>query len=237
MVADGTLYFISDRTGWWNLYRYHAGTVEPLYEMEAEFGRPQWIFGMSTYRFLSANQIICAYTQNGIWHLASLDTTNRSLNPIETPYTSIANVQAIPGGVLFNASSPIESASIVRFDFAARQFDVVFRSGEIEIDTGYFSTPQAIEFPTEGGLSAHAFFFPPQNRDYTAPADEQPPLLVISHGGPTSATSTALDLEVQYWTSRGIAVLDVNYGGSSGYSRAYRQRSTVSGALLMLTIV
>ncbi len=221
---DGTLYFASDRTDWWNLYRYQAGTVEPLCEMEAEFGRPQWIFGMSTYRFVSANQIICTYTQDGIWHLASLDTDTGRLNQIETPYTSIANLQAIPGGVLFNASSSTESASIVHFDLTTRQFEVVCRSSEIEIDSGYFSTPQAIEFPTEDNLTAHAFFYPPRNRDYTPPADDLPPLLVISHGGPTSATSTALDLEIQYWTSRGIAVLDVNYGGSSGYGRAYRQR-------------
>ncbi len=221
---DGILYFASDRTGWWNLYRYQAGTVEPLCEMEAEFGRPQWIFGMSTYTFVSANQIICTYTQDGIWHLASLDTETGRLNQIETPYTSIANLQAIPGGVLFNANSSTESASIIHFDLTTRQFEVVCRASEIEIDSGYFSTPQAIEFPTEGGVSAHAFFYPPQNRDYTAPADDLPPLLVISHGGPTSATSTALDLEIQYWTSRGISVLDVNYGGSSGYGRAYRER-------------
>ena len=221
---DGTLYFVSDRTDWWNLYRYQDGTVQPIYEMEAEFGRPQWIFGMSTYRFVSANQIICTYTQDGIWHLASLDTITRSLDQIETPYTSISNLQAIPGGVLFNASSSTESASIVRLDLATKQFEVICRSSEIKIDAEYFSHPQAIEFPTEGRLSAHAFFYPPQNRDYTAPADDLPPLLVISHGGPTSATSTALDLEIQYWTSRGIAVLDVNYGGSSGYGRAYRQR-------------
>lgn len=221
---DGMLYFASDRTDWWNLYRYQAGTVEPVCEMEAEFGRPQWIFGMSTYKFVSANQIVCTYTQDGIWHLASLDPETGRLNQIETPYTSIANLQAIPGGVLFNASSSTESASIVHFDLTTRQFEVVCRSSEIEIDSGYFSTPQAIEFPTEGGVTAHAFFYPPQNRDYTAPADDLPPLLVISHGGPTSATSTALDLEIQYWTSRGIAVLDVNYGGSSGYGRAYRQR-------------
>lgn len=221
---DGTLYFASDRTDWWNLYRYQAGTVEPLCEMEAEFGRPQWIFGMSTYRFVSANQIICTYTQDGIWHLASLDTDTGRLNQIETPYTSIANLQVIPGGVLFNASSSTESASIIHFDLTTRQFEVVCRSSEIEIDSGYFSTPQAIEFPTEDNLTAHAFFYPPRNRDYTPPADDLPPLLVISHGGPTSATSTALDLEIQYWTSRGIAVLDVNYGGSSGYGRAYRQR-------------
>ena len=221
---DGTLYFVSDRTGWWNLYRYQVATVEPVCEMEAEFGRPQWIFGMSTYKFVSANQIVCTYTQDGFWHLASLDTEIGRLNRIETPYTSIANLQAIPGGVLFNASSSTEPASIVRLDFATRQFEVVCRSSEINIDAGYFSTPQAVEFPTEGGVSAHAFFYSPQNRDYTAPADDLPPLLVISHGGPTSATSTAIDLEIQYWTSRGIAVLDVNYGGSSGYGRAYRQR-------------
>ena len=155
---DGTLYFVSDRTDWWNLYRYQDGTVEPLCEMEAEFGRPQWIFGMSTYRFVSANQIICTYTQDGIWHLASLDTDTGRLNQIETPYTSIANLQAIPGGVLFNASSSTESASIVHFDLATRQFEVVCRSSEIEIDSGYFSTPQAIEFPTEDNLTAHAFF-------------------------------------------------------------------------------
>ena len=221
---DGTLYFASDRTDWWNLYRYQAETVEPLCEMEAEFGRPQWIFGMSTYKFVSANQIVCTYTQDGIWHLASLDTDTGRLNQIETPYTSIANLQAISGGVLFNASSSTESASIIQFDLTTRQFEVVCRSSEIEIDSGYFSIPQAIEFPTEDNLTAHAFFYPPRNRDYTPPADDLPPLLVISHGGPTSATSTALDLEIQYWTSRGIAVLDVNYGGSSGYGRAYRQR-------------
>ena len=221
---DGTLYFVSDRTGWWNLYRYQEGSVEPLYEMEAEFGRPQWIFGMSTYRFISANQIICTYTQDGIWHLASLDAATRKLDRIETSYTSIANLQAIPGGVLFNAGSSTESASIVLFEFATRQFEVVCRASNTDIDTGYFSNPQVIEFPTEEGLSAHAFFYPPQNRDYIASADDLPPLVVISHGGPTSATSTALNLEIQYWTSRGVAILDVNYGGSSGYGRTYRQR-------------
>ena len=221
---DGTLYFVSDRTNWWNLYRYQTGTVEPVCEMEAEFGRPQWIFGMSTYQFVSPNQIVCTYTQDGVWHLASLDTITQRLYRIETPYTSISNLQASPGGALFNASSSMESSSIVHLNLATKQFEVVCRSSEIEINAGYFSTPQAIEFPTEAGLSAHAFFYSPQNCDYTAPVDDLPPLVVISHGGPTSATSTAIDLEIQYWTSRGIAVLDVNYGGSSGYGRAYRQR-------------
>ncbi len=221
---DGILYFVSDRTGWWNLYRYQSGIVEPLCGMEAEFGRPQWIFGMSTYAFVSANQIICTYTQDGVWLLASLDTLTRRLERIESPYTSIANLQSTPADVLFNASSATEPTSIVRFDLTTRRFEVVCRASEIEIGPGYLSIPQAVEFPTEGGVTAHAFFYPPQNRDYSAPADDLPPLLVISHGGPTSATSTALDLEIQYWTSRGISVLDVNYGGSSGYGRAYRER-------------
>ncbi|HIC94777.1 MAG TPA: S9 family peptidase, partial [Anaerolineae bacterium] len=221
---DGILHFVSDRTGWWNLYRWRDGRVEPLTEMEAEFGRPQWVFGMSTYAFESAGRIICAYTRQGTWHLASLDTATRRLEPIETPYTEIAYVRAAPGRAVFLAGSPTEPASIVQLDLATGRIEVLRRSSETAIDPGYLSSPQAIEFPTEGGLTAYAFFYPPRNRDYVAPPDERPPLLVMSHGGPTSAASTTLNLEIQYWTSRGIAVLDVNYGGSTGYGRAYRER-------------
>ena len=221
---DGVLHFVSDRTGWWNLYRWRDGRAEPLTEMEAEFGRPQWVFGMSTYAFASADHIICAYTQRGIWHLASLDTATRALKPIEIPYTEIAYVRAAPGRAVFLAGSPIEPASVVQLDLATGRIEVLRRSTEAAIDPGYLSSPQAIEFPTEGGLTAYAFFYPPQNRDYVAPPGERPPLLVMSHGGPTSAASTTLNLGIQYWTSRGIAVLDVNYGGSTGYGRAYRER-------------
>jgi dipeptidyl aminopeptidase/acylaminoacyl peptidase len=221
---DGVLHFVSDRTGWWNLYRWRGGHVESLVEMEAEFGLPQWVFGMSTYAFESAGRIICAYTQQGTWHLASLDTTTGELEPIETPYTQIEELRAAPGRVVFLAGSPTEPASIVQLDLATRQFEVLRRSSEIAMDAGYLSIPQEIEFPTEHKLTAHAFFYAPQNRDYVAPSGEQPPLLVIIHGGPTGATSSTLNLGIQYWTSRGIAVLDVNYGGSTGYGRPYRQR-------------
>ncbi|MBN1812827.1 MAG: S9 family peptidase [Anaerolineae bacterium] len=221
---DGTLYFISDRTGWWNLYCLRDGQVEPLIEMEAEFGLPQWVFGMRTYAFESARRIICAYTQEGTWQLASLDTETRKLENIETPYTSISEVHAAPGRVIFHGGSPSEPTSIVQLDLATGQIEVLRRSSTVEIDPGYLSPPQTVEFPTENGLTAHAFFYPPQNRDYTAPAGELPPLLVFSHGGPTGTTSSTFRLAVQYWTSRGFAVLDVNYGGSTGYGRAYRQR-------------
>jgi len=233
---DGTLYFVSDRTGWWGLYRWRdgrkvlppasggPGEVEPLVVMKAEFGRPQWVFGISTYAFTSAGRIVCAYTRQGTWHLASLDTMTCALEPIETPYSEIGGLRAGPGWVVFGAGSPTESTSIVRLDLATEHLKVLHRSSEVAIDLGYLSIPQAIEFPTEHGLTAHAFFYPPRNQDYVAPPGERPPLLVMSHGGPTSATSSTLNLETQYWTSRGIAVLDVNYGGSTGYGRAYRQR-------------
>ncbi|MBW4682878.1 MAG: DUF829 domain-containing protein [Microcoleus vaginatus WJT46-NPBG5] len=222
---DGILYFVSDRTGWWNLYRWNAGEVEPLWEMAAEFGRPLWVFGMCTYTFASAERIICTYTQEGVWHLASLDTKAKQLEKIETPYTEISSLLVdAKGRGLILAGSPSESTCVVQLNLATGERDVLRRSSEMSIDSGYLSTPQTIEFPTENGLTAYAFFYPPQNRDYTAPAGEKPPLLVKSHGGPTAAASSRLNLGIQYWTSRGFAFLDVNYGGSTGYGREYRQR-------------
>jgi dipeptidyl aminopeptidase/acylaminoacyl peptidase len=231
---DGVLYFVSDRTGWWNLYRWlppqpprtpgGLGEIEPLCEMEAEFGLPQWVFGMSTYAVESAQRIICTYTQEGIWYLASLDTQTKQLEIIETPYTDISSVHAASGRAVFIAGSATEPTAIVQIDLATRQVEVLRRSSELEIDTGYLSMPQARAFPTENGLTAYAFFYPPKNKDYTAPAGEKPPLIVKSHGGPTASTSSAFNLKIQYWTSRGFAFVDVNYGGSTGYGREYRQR-------------
>jgi dipeptidyl aminopeptidase/acylaminoacyl peptidase len=223
-APDGTLYFTSDRTGWWNLYRRKGGRVEALCEMEAEFGVPQWSFGISTYGFESAGGIICTYTKDGRSYLASLDTSTRQIRTIDTPYTSIALLQATPDGVVLIAGSPSEAAAIVQRNLATGEMDVLRRSTEVAIDPGYLSVPRAIEFPTENGLTAHAFFYAAMNRDFVATEGERPPLLVISHGGPTGASSSEFNLMIQYWSSRGFAVADVNYGGSSGYGRAYRQR-------------
>jgi len=220
----GELHFISDRSGWWNLYRWREDGIEALCPMEAEFGLPQWGFGMSTYAFESANRIVCAYIEQGFSKLAVLDRKTGELEKIESPFTRIEGVRAGPGQAVFIAASPTETASIVRFDLDNRRFETLRRSSELTIDTEYISAPQAVEFPTEYGLKAHAFFYPPRNRDFIAPENERPPLLVISHGGPTAATSPTLRLSIQYWTSRGVAVLDVNYGGSTGYGREYRER-------------
>jgi dipeptidyl aminopeptidase/acylaminoacyl peptidase len=222
---DGRLYFVSDRSGWWNLYRCSAdGEIEPVTDLNSELGVPQWIFGMSTYAFESADRIICTYYERGLSRLASIDTRTRELQPIDTNYTDITFLRAAPGQAVFRAGSPAESPAIVRLDLNSGALEVLRRSNNLNIDTGYFSTPRAIEFPTTDGSTAHGFFYPPLNPDYRAPAGELPPLLVKSHGGPTSAAATALSLTIQYWTSRGIAVLDVNYRGSTGYGRAYRER-------------
>ena len=218
------LHFVSDRTGWWNLYCWNGDSSIPLCPMEAEFGIPQWAFGMSTYTFASSNRIICSYIQQGICSLGSLDITTGELKQIDTSYTTIWSPVAAPGCVLFGGGSPTEAATLVQLDLATGKIEVLRRSSEIAIDSAHLSAPQPIEFPTEGGLTAHALFYPPCNPDYAAPEGELPPLLVKSHGGPTSATSSMLKLSIQFWTSRGIAVLDVNYGGSTGYGRAYRER-------------
>lgn len=222
---DGQLYFISDRSGWWNLYRSEDdASATHLCELEAEFGQPQWVFGMSTYAFESAERIICAYVERGHSRLASLNTTTGTLEKIETPYTDITYVRSRAGHVFFRGGSPTEPAAIVHLDMATGGHEILQRSNDLQIDKGYLSVPEAIEFPTAGGQTAHAFFYAPKNRDFAAAASELPPLLVKSHGGPTHAASTTLALGIQYWTSRGVAVLDVNYGGSSGYGRAYRRR-------------
>jgi len=221
---QGLLHFVSDRTGWWNLYRWRDGLDEPLCPLEAEFGKPQWAFGTRTYDFLSENELMCTFTQAGLWKLARLDTGTKRLTPIDLPYTEFGTILTGDGFAVLGVASAAEPHTLLRLEPAAGRTRVLRRSFEPAVSPAYFSQPQAVEFPTENSLSAHAFFYPPANPDYTPPAGELPPVMVISHGGPTAATSTGLRYGIQYWTSRGFAVLDVNYGGSSGYGRAYRMR-------------
>jgi dipeptidyl aminopeptidase/acylaminoacyl peptidase len=221
---DNVLYFVSDRSGWWNLYRWSGNAIEPLVTREAEFGRPYWQFGMSTYDFESASRIVCTYCEAGTWHLALIDTRTKELRDVETPFTAFGGIRARNGRAYFTAASPTEPAALYSIDLATGALDVLKRSTNVTLDPGYISPPETIEFPTTSGLRAFGFFYPPANLDFSPPAGVKPPLLVMSHGGPTSATSATFSLRTQYWTSRGIAVLDVNYGGSTGYGRAYRER-------------
>lgn len=233
--SEGVLHFVSDRTNWWNLYRWENGRIDALCPLEAEFGLPQWVFNMSTYGFEAPTSIICAYTQNGIWHLARLNTETGKLTELETPYTSISNVHVSEGVVAFTGGSATRPASIVRLDLSSGEMLVLRQSANLTADRGYLSTPQPIEFPTRNDQTTYGIYYPPQNEDFSGPADTAPPLRVLSHGGPTGATSTTLDLRIQYWTSRGFAVLDVNYSGSTGYGRSYRQRLNGQWGILDVT--
>ncbi len=226
--GDGTLYFVAEYTGWWNLYRWRPNTQqrEQLTNLDAEFGGPMWVFGQSMYGFVAANQILCTYSQHGESKLAILDTDTLTLRHIDTPYTAIGNVYATDGKAVFSAASPTTFGVIVLFELADLRLTELKRSSDLDLGqfAGYLSVPQAIEFPTGNGQTAHTFYYPPVNKDFDGTAGELPPVLIKSHGGPTGATSSTLKLSYQYWTSRGIGVLDVNYGGSTGYGRDYRQR-------------
>jgi dipeptidyl aminopeptidase/acylaminoacyl peptidase len=222
---DGVLYFASDKSGWWNLERIATdGEIERVFQAKAELGLPQWVFGMYAYAFASADLIVCSHIEQGVSTLATGDVHTGKLTSIDCPYTDIQYLRATNGQAVFRAGSPTDVVTITKLDLNTGQFETLRKSNDLEVYPRYFSVPRAIEFPTEGGLVAHGFFYPPQNPDYRAPENEKPPLIVKSHGGPTAAASTALSLSVQYWTSRGFAVLDVNYGGSTGYGRQYRER-------------
>ncbi|MEM9091116.1 MAG: S9 family peptidase [Cyanobacteria bacterium P01_F01_bin.53] len=221
---SGTLHFISDATGWWNLYRWEGDRGEPLFPIEAEFAGPQWSFGQSSYDFEDDSTIICAYTYEGVKRLARFDTLDRSMTEIPTSYCGIGSLQVGQGFAVFLGASTTKPSALVRLDLATLQTTELRQSSSLEVDPGYISEPEVISYPTTGGFNAYGIYYRPQNKDHEAPVVERPPLLVKTHGGPTAAASSAFNPSIQYWTSRGFAVLDVNYGGSTGYGRAYRNR-------------
>ena len=224
---DGALYFASDRTGWANLYRWRPHQdVEALLEMEAEFVKTHWWGGVCAYGFESASRLVCSYVQDGVWRLALLDPEAKRLQPLDLPYAEMgcADLKVAAGRVVFEAGSPAQAMSVLQLDLATGALGILQVSSNANVDVEYLSIPEILEFPTEKDVTAHAFYYAPKNPDYAAPEGEKPPLLVTCHGGPHSAASLELDLSIQYWTSRGIGVLDVNYGGSTGYGRDYRER-------------
>jgi dipeptidyl aminopeptidase/acylaminoacyl peptidase len=221
---DGVLHFICDRSNWWNLYRFRDGQVESLAPMEAEFARPHWTFRPSTYAFQSADRIVCAFGRQGLWSLATLDTTSGKLTELDTPYNMILDLRADSRRAVFVAGSASEPRAVVEMDLESGARRVLRWASELRYDEGYLSVPEPVEFPTEDGKTAFGLYYAPKNKDFAASPDEKPPLMVKVHGGPTSANIPALVLGVQYYTSRGFAVMDVNYGGSAGYGREYRDR-------------
>jgi dipeptidyl aminopeptidase/acylaminoacyl peptidase len=221
---DGTLFFVSDTSGWWNLYRLSDSGRQVLAEHEAEFGSPQWVFDSRTYAVLPDGRLLCAYSEGGHAHLAFLDVRAGGLTEIETPLRGFAGIRVAGEKAYFVASSPHLPSAVYEMDLQTADLTALRWSSDLRLDPGYVSIPEAVEFETEGGLTAHALYYAPKNKDYRAPEGELPPLIVMSHGGPTSASGAGFSLQKQYWTSRGFAVLDVNYGGSTGYGCEYRKR-------------
>ncbi|MEF3275540.1 MAG: S9 family peptidase [Chloroflexus sp.] len=222
-TTDGHLLVVAERTGWWNLYRLdHTGVATPLYPIEAEFGQPLWQPSMRTYLPLPDGRIVAAFCQHSRWQLVVIGLDGQ-VEPIDLPVSVITIVNGAEQQVVFVGSSPTMPTTLFLLDLSNRTLTPIRRSGDVPVATAYLSLPEVISFPSAGGRTAYGIFYPPHNPDFVAPAGELPPLLVMIHGGPTAASFPTLRLSIQYWTSRGIGVLDVNYGGSTGFGRAYRE--------------
>ncbi len=220
----GHLHFVSDRTGWWNLSRLADDGPVPVCPMAAEFAGPAWAFGLRWYDFLSADAILACFSEGGRWRLARIEVATGRLQRIDLPYSEVGGVTVAGGRAVLRAGAPDRPAAILLLDPASGAVSELASAGEPGLDPACLARPEAIEFPSGPGQSAHAFYYPPTNPEFSAAPGERPPLVVKSHGGPTGSTSSELRLSLQYWTSRGFAVCDVDYGGSTGYGRPYRER-------------
>jgi len=221
---DGHLFFVSDRSGWWNLYVQEGAAARPLCPMSAEFGAAQWAFGLSRYDFVDAETILCAFDRAGQAALGLLDIASGELRSIRLDLASIEGVRVEDGLACFLGASATQASCVFAFEIGPRRLHVLRPGLTGAPEPALISQPEAIEFPTQAGRTAHAFFYPPHAPGVVGPETERPPLLVKSHGGPTGVAHGVLDLRVQYWTSRGFAVVDVNYAGSTTFGRAYRER-------------
>jgi dipeptidyl aminopeptidase/acylaminoacyl peptidase len=217
---DGRLYFLSDRTGWWNLYRNNVAVTRLE---NGEIGGPAWVFGQTYYAFLGDARLACVVTRAAVDALELLDPETGALEPIGLDWTAYRSLAAAGGRVAFVAASPTAPPTVVTYDTATGREERIRTSLDVELDPAMISAPQAIQFPTRDGAAAHAFYYPPASAEWSGPVDQRPPLRVICHGGPTAHAAPELDLEIQYFTQRGIGVVDVNYRGSTGYGREYRR--------------
>ena len=229
-VPDGDLIFASDRDGWWRLYvvrNVRNVRVVPVLDEappEADFGQPQWVFGTATWASAGPGRLVVRYAQRGTWHLATIDLHARTLTDLPTALQPHDWLTATHTHAIFVGASALQSDAVTTIEFETGRSQTLRSASTVSLDEASVSTAETIEFPTGRSATAHAFYYPPRHPECTAPAGERPPLIVISHGGPTTATLSTLDLRIQFWTTRGFGVVDVNYRGSSGYGRAYRQR-------------
>lgn len=216
---SGQLYFITDRSGWWNLHNLKG----PVYPQKADFGKPLWMLGTYSWDFTgNQDEIVATYTQNGKSELVLIQPATKEAVQINLPYTDFSQPTVSNGNIYLFLASPTTPRRLAKININNNSLLLLDQPEKLNLDTGYISLPVAITYPTTDGHQAHAYYYKPQNPQYTGPKGKLPPLIVMSHGGPTAAADTVLSLRIQYWTSRGFAVLDVNYRGSTGFGRAYR---------------
>jgi dipeptidyl aminopeptidase/acylaminoacyl peptidase len=223
-AADGTLTWISDESGFWNLYDDRGGRPRPILPRDAEFSGPLWTLGRSDYALIGDTIIVAARASDGET-LLLIDRFSGTTTASPLPYSALTSIQALDETrIAAIAHSRMATAAVVAIDVTAGAGVVVRRPSPVTLPAGDIAVAQPISFPSAAGRTAHALFYPPANAAFHAPAGEAPPLIVQAHGGPTGAASSAFTLGIQFWTSRGFAVVDVDYGGSTGYGRAYRER-------------
>jgi dipeptidyl aminopeptidase/acylaminoacyl peptidase len=224
--ADGGLYFVSDRSGWSNLYVERDGEVKPLTQEQAELGYPQWVFDLSRYAFLADGRIACVFTRDAADGLELLDPAHGELTRPDLPYTAFQSpsLQSHGTKLYFAAASPTEPSAVIELDVDSGDRNVLRRSTELVLDESCISLPEPVSFPGADGLTSHGFYYAPKSPDFAGPDEELPPLIVYVHGGPTAHVPPILQLSVQFFTTRGLGVVDLNYGGSTGYGREYRDR-------------
>lgn len=223
---SGRLHIVCDANDWWNIHRERdrGDGFEALTHESAEFGVPQWVFGQSTYTFTDDGRLIAMATRDGVWQIGEVDAVSGVFTPWPLEWNFYEQLRAFGDEVVViaaDARTPRQLISITR-DLQTS----VLRAGDGLPGEAALSAPEPVTWPTADGDRAHGLFYAPANARCTGPDDAAPPLILKCHGGPTGATSTALDARIQYWTSRGYALLDVNYRGSTGYGRAYRHKLT-----------
>jgi dipeptidyl aminopeptidase/acylaminoacyl peptidase len=224
-APDGSLWFSSDRTGFWSLYRWTPdGRVETMADVGRDIGFPAWTFGTTCHAFLDGGRVAFVFVDDGMDRLA-VRMPDGAIERLDVPYTVIDGLTATGATVRFIAASPTAEPHVVAIDIDGSEAGepvVVVPPRGLPFGDEWFSVPEPVDFPTGGGETAHALLYRPRNPDVHPPAGDRPPALVVIHGGPTSAARPMLKLGYQYWTSRGFAVVDVNHRGSTGYGRAYR---------------
>jgi len=220
---DGELHFISDRSGWWNLYAQRSGFTVSLAPIDAEFAGPDWVFGLFSYDFLDDGSLVCTYGTDDGAAIARLRPGTIDLEIIPCDCTSISYLRASGDRIAFIGASATQAPAVVAGPADGSAWRTLMRSRTDELDASYVATPESITYPTTDDAVSHALYYAPRHAEVEGPFDERPPLVVMSHGGPTSATSGAYNPAIQFWTTRGIAVVDVNYRGSTGYGRDYRR--------------